>query len=958
MTLQDLVTQPEIQDFTNSGYALIFTSSVLGILYAMYMIYDLNKTEIKSNEKKDEKEAEVDNTKDNINNNLSNSNSNDEGDSGLLVKDNIVITQSQINMMNFINKQVAEGASVFLWKEYFYIGIFGIIMSIIVFCLTEQKWGHFYVTIAFLLGGFTSVLAGYISMIIATQNNHKTAYRAIFGIGSAFRQAYSGGLVMGFFLVCLSLLVIIFIVLFYTIIKKPYNYLINDEWVNMFHGIAGYGLGASCIALFCRVGGGIYTKCADVGADLVAKLDLGWEEDDYRNPACIADNVGDNVGDVAGMGADLFSSMAETLTASMLISSSSNELLLTGGYMYPMTIIAIGIIVSIITAIIGMYVSKYMETYNQLEWNIKIQLLLSAVLLIPGIVMVSYLYLPETYMISKTGLGSAVMITNRGKTLVCPLLGLVSGILIGLSTEYYTSFSHTPVLDLAESCKHGTAVNIIIGLSLGFYSNIIPSFLLVFTIFGSFYLAGMFGISLAALGMLSNLPICLAIDGFGPISDNAGGIASMCQLDPKIRVTTDLLDAAGNTTAAIGKGFAIGSAALCALSLFGAFITATKTTEIDLLHPLTLAGVLIGATIPFLFTALTMKAVGSAADQMVHEIRKNTKKVAASENKKLIEDPSGTTKIDKDENEEEEFQFPGGSTACIEIATDYSLKEMFLPGAVVIFTPIILGLIFGPICVAGFLIGNISSGIQLAISSANSGGAWDNAKKLIKSQGIKFKGLERVQNNLKDFLNRKMDLEAQNKGMAGRIEGIEYYFKNGKFKDGRQAAEDNETLRQHQENLKTRIEENIEEIEKIDTTHIPQWRQLIDEMIEVKNNNKGEVPQPIDDTTPFKSLDTEQEARVKEIKYRNTVKEFHIEEIIKSRDRKSFAEAEEGSIVGDTVGDPLKDTSGPSLNILIKLSAITSVIFGGIFLKTGWASNVFDTAIVPGTEEAIAAINL
>jgi H(+)-translocating pyrophosphatase len=956
MTKQDIVnSSQEIPDFTGSAYALIFTSSVLGLIYAVYMIFELNKTELKANEKKDEKEAEVDNTKDNINNNQSNSN---EDDSGLMVKDSIVITQPQINMMNFINKQVAEGASVFLWKEYFYIGIFGIVMSIIVFCLTEQKWGHFYVTIAFLVGGFTSIFAGYISMIIATQNNHKTAYKAIFGIGSAFRQAYAGGLVMGFFLVCLSLLVIVFIVLFYTMIKKPYDYLINDEWVHMFHAIAGYGLGASCIALFCRVGGGIYTKCADVGADLVAKLDLGWEEDDYRNPACIADNVGDNVGDVAGMGADLFSSMAETLTASMLISSSSNELLVTGGYMYPMTIIAIGIIVSIITAVIGMYISKYIETYSQLEWNIKIQLLLSAILLVPGIVMVSYLYLPETYEISKTGLGSAVIMVNRGKTLACPLMGLASGILIGLSTEYYTSFSHSPVIDLAESCKQGTAINIIVGLALGFYSNIIPSFLLVFTIFGSFYLAGMFGISLAALGMLSNLPICLAIDGFGPIADNAGGIASMCQLDPKIRVTTDLLDAAGNTTAAIGKGFAIGSAALCALSLFGAFITATEITDIDLLHPLTLAGILIGATVPFLFTALTMKAVGTAADAMVHEIRTNTKKVAASENKKLIEDPTGTVQVEGEEAEAEEFQFPGGSTRCIEIATDYSLKEMFLPGAVVIFTPIVLGLIFGPICVAGFLIGNIASGIQLAVSSANSGGAWDNAKKLIKSQGIKFKGLERVQNMIKDFLNKKMDLEALNKSIYRQIAGIEYYFENGKFKDGNKPIVDDEFLRNQQKELAQQILENIKEIEKIDTEDLPIWKTLVNEMYEAKKNNKDEVPEPIDDTTPFKSLDTDEESRAKEIKYRELVKEFHIEEIIKSRDRKSFAEAEEGSIVGDTVGDPLKDTSGPSLNILIKLSAITSVIFGEIFLKTGWAAGVFDTAITPGSPEAFAAINL
>lgn len=517
---------------------------------------------------------------------------------------------------------------------------------------------------------------------------------------------------MGFNLVSSSLFILTNIILFYNIIYNPQN---EEDYTKLYHSIAGYGLGASFIALFCRVGGGIYTKAADVGADLVSKLELNWEEDDIRNPACIADNVGDNVGDIAGMGADLFSSLSETLSASLLIASSSKHLLNSGGFLYPLTIISIGILVSILTSKIGLSLSHKIDTYNSLEWNIKMQLLLSFIILLPSIVLVSFIFLPSEYNITFTGVNSEMIKVSALQTMVCPLLGLFTGLCIGFSTEYYTSLSHSPVDELVTSCQTNPAVNIIMGISLGFYSNIIPTAFIVITVYFSFYLSGMFGISLAAIGMLSNLPICLAIDGFGPIADNAGGIASMCGLDENIRDVTDKLDAAGNTTAAIGKGFAIGSATLCALSLFGVFVTATNIIEIDALNPLVMGGVLFGSTIPYVFSAFTLQAVGVAAEEMVEEIRSHTKLLKDKENKKtevIAKDAKDSlldisnsnlnniNNISKSDSNNEELlntnnnyknntnnsniNYSNDDTyyqKCISIATNSSLKEMIYPVA-------------------------------------------------------------------------------------------------------------------------------------------------------------------------------------------------------------------------------------------------------------------------------------
>ena len=531
-------------------------------------------------------------------------------------------------------------------------------------------------------------------------------------MGEGFRIAYHGGCVMGFCLVSISLLTLLGLIMIYKRhLITPFSK--TEDYRILFEAIAGFGLGGSAVALFCRVGGGIFTKAADVGADLVAKLEFGLEEDDPRNPACIADNVGDNVGDIAGMGSDLFGSLAESTCAALLVASTSEELVNNGGYYYPILISASGILVCIFTTMIAFISAGNITNYSQLEWTIKLQMIISTVLMLPCIFIVSIKFLPVTYSIGEIGTVTYKEGVTQYDTMICPMAGLVSGMLIGIITEYYTSMAYSPVMDLVHGCKKGAAINVILGLALGYLSNVIPTFLIAGTIYASYRLAGMFGIALAAIGMLGNLSVCLAIDGYGPISDNAGGIVSMCELDEEVRNRTDDLDAAGNTTAAIGKGFAIGSACLVAFALYGAFVTRTKLDKVNLNTPIVFSGLLFGAMIPYLFSALTMKAVGNSATAMVGCIRENFNKCF-------------TGGEDYKPNYEE----------CIRISTTNSLKEMILPGLLVIVFPITVGVFFGPKAVAGYLIGVIISGIQMATSSANTGGAWDNCKKAIKRKVI------------------------------------------------------------------------------------------------------------------------------------------------------------------------------------------------------------------------------
>lgn len=445
------------------------------------------------------------------------------------------------------------------------------------------------------------------------------------------------------------------------------------------------------------------------------------EEDDRRNAAVIADNVGDNVGDIAGMGSDLFGSLAESTCAALLVASTSDELIKNGSIYYPLLITAAGILVCIFTTLIAFSSSSLINTYEKLERTIKLQMVISTVLLVPFIYFITLRFLPKEYSIGEVhSTVSSANTTFKPKvthfdTMICPISGLVTGLLIGLLTEYYTSYSYSPVKSLTIGCKQGAAINIILGLALGYISSIGPTILIAITLYVSYFYAGTFGIALAAIGMLGNLPVCLAIDAYGPISDNAGGLAAMCKLHDSIRETTDKLDSAGNTTAAIGKGFAIGSACLVAFALYGAFITRTNIDKVNLNSPTIFAGLLFGAMIPYLFSAMTMKAVGVAAESMIPHIKAEFD--AKMENGVLT-------------------QFKPDYDKCISIATDNSLGQMFLPGLLVIITPILIGVLFGPKAVAGLLIGIIISGIQMATSSANTGGAWDNCKKSIKSKLI------------------------------------------------------------------------------------------------------------------------------------------------------------------------------------------------------------------------------
>lgn len=837
--------------------------------------------------------------------------------------DKFNFSKDQKDLLIKTAEKIAEGSNIFLFQEYLILLIFIAVFFVLIVFLGEHKLGYFYTSIAFVLGTQTSLCAGFVGMKVATYTNSRTAYRAFKSMGESFKTAYFGGCVLGFFLVSSSIIVLCSITLIYKAIRFG-EVITAEDWKIVFEGLAGYGLGGSSVALFCRVGGGIYTKAADVGADLVSKLELALEEDDPRNPACIADNVGDNVGDIAGMGSDLFGSMAETLCAALLVGSTSVDLTSTGCYTYPILIISFGIIVCLIVTYVGFIGSEDIENYDDLENTIKSQLIISTFVLIPIIMLINNYFLPTNFSIGEKGSIGYIEKVNKNVMLICPLSGLISGLLIGLSTEYFTSLSYKPVKDLAQGCKEGAAINTILGLALGYISNIIPTILIGISLYASFKVSGMFGIAICALGMISNLPICLAIDGYGPISDNAGGLASMCELDPVIREVTDQLDAAGNTTAAIGKGFAIGSAALCSLALFGAFITRTNIASINVLTPLVLSGVLFGAMIPYIFSALTMKAVGSAAEGIVEIIRK-----------------------DFNENKHNADHIPD-SNSCIQLATQMSLTQMIIPGIIVIFVPILFGLIFGATFISGYLLGVITSGIQLAISMSNSGGAWDNCKKLIKNKGLSSVGIERYHNMKKDL---KYVLNTH-EGILNRFE--ELSVKKDEFNKRKS------NLSSLNENENREYLDTVEEYQKLkgyllsreDIQRIMEELEFIEEKIRKMEDlvkKRGGIPDRDDAYKAYVTSNNYIEGREREKEERLLIREFHETEIIRARfqldvlraksyKRRSFRFAEKASIVGDTIGDPLKDTSGPSLNILVKLSSIISVVFADFYIKTGYAA--------------------
>ena len=560
-------------------------------------------------------------------------------------------------------------------------------------------------TIAFLVGAVTSILSGFLGMKVATFANARTALEARKGIAPAFMTAFRSGAVMGFLLAGLGLLVLY-------ILTALFKVVYGDDWVGLYEALTGYGLGGSSIALFGRVGGGIYTKAADVGADLVGKIEKDIPEDDPRNPAVIADNVGDNVGDIAGMGADLFGSFAESTCAALVISSVSS---LGADHIgpamaFPLLISAAGLVVCMATTFLATDL-RPARVVSEIESTLKNQLIVSTALATPAVLAVSLCALPHSF----TGIFAAdpARAVHAWHLFICVAVGLWGGLAIGISTEYYTSNRYRPVQDVADACRTGAATDIIFGLALGYKSTIVPCFCIALAIFTSFSLASMYGIACAALGMLTTLSTGLAIDAYGPISDNAGGIAEMAAMGEDIRERTDALDAAGNTTAAIGKGFAIGSAALVSLALFGAYtvragITAAQSSILD---PRIFAGLLVGAMLPYWFSAMTMRSVGQAALAMVEEVRRQFNTIPG-----LME---GTARPDY--------------RTCVEISTAASLSEMIPPGCLVMMTPIITGVLFGTRTLAGLLAGSLVSGVHMAVSMSNTGGAWDNAKKYVEA---------------------------------------------------------------------------------------------------------------------------------------------------------------------------------------------------------------------------------
>ena len=503
-----------------------------------------------------------------------------------------------------IQKAVADGANAFLFQEYEVLGVFmlgfAIVLLILLGTTGTHGWGPAVLaTIAFLSGALTSTISGFIGMRIAVYTNARTALSAQRGFEWAFDTAFKGGAVMGFALVSLGLIVLFILINAFQLFYDQ-AFVNQDQTTVMFEALAGYGLGGSAVALFGRVGGGIYTKAADVGADLAGKVEAGLREDDPRNPAVIADNVGDNVGDIAGMGADLFGSFAESSCAAMVISSQSPDLYRYWPSMtFPLVLTATGIFVCLATSFVATHLIR-VKSERDVEPSLKRQLLVSTVLMTPVVIALAFAFFPSEFQLSTVSPNDGMI--KNWYIAVCVLTGLYSGLTIGYVTEYYTSHSYTPVREVAGACSTGAATNIIYGLALGYKSVIIPVFCLALTIFISYSLAYMYGIAVAALGILSTLAIGLTIDAYGPICDNAGGLAEMSGMPHEVRDITDALDAAGNTTAAIGKGFAIGSAALVSLALFGAYVTVVQLPMVNILNPYVFAGLLVGAMLPYWYT--------------------------------------------------------------------------------------------------------------------------------------------------------------------------------------------------------------------------------------------------------------------------------------------------------------------------------------------------------------------
>lgn len=631
-----------------------------------------------------------------------------------LIKSSWVSKQDAGNdRMKEIAKYIADGAMAFLKAEYKILTYFVIIAAILLGIMgSSHENSHWSIALAFVVGAVFSALAGFIGMTIATKANVRTAEAAKTSLSKALKVSFTGGAVMGMGVAGLAVLGLgsLFIVLYTLFAPESVNSIGMERVIEV---LTGFSLGAESIALFARVGGGIYTKAADVGADLVGKVEAGIPEDDPRNPATIADNVGDNVGDVAGMGADLFGSYVATVLATMVL---GRETISTDNFdgmapiLLPMLIAGVGIILSIIgtwfvriSESAGLSTSKVQSALNMGNWGSIVLTAIASYFLVNAI-------LPEAMTLrgvefTKNGVFGAIIV------------GLVVGTLMSIVTEYYTAMGKRPVMSIVRQSSTGHATNIIGGLSVGMESTLIPIIILASGIYGSYLCAGLYGVAIAAAGMMATTAMQLAIDAFGPIADNAGGIAEMSELPKEVREKTDILDAVGNTTAATGKGFAIASAALTALALFAAFVGIARIDGIDIYKADVLAGLFIGGMIPFIFSSLAITAVGKAAMAMVEEVRRQFREIPG-----IME---GKAKPEYDK--------------CVAISTQASIRKMMLPGAIAIITPVIIGFVFGPEVLGGFLAGATVSGVLMGMFQNNAGGAWDNAKKSFE-KGVDING--------------------------------------------------------------------------------------------------------------------------------------------------------------------------------------------------------------------------
>ncbi len=616
--------------------------------------------------------------------------------------------------MKEISTYIAEGAMAFLKAEWKILTYFVVVVALLLGVMASSNpHSHWSIALAFVLGAVCSAVAGYIGMKAATKANVRTAHAARTSLSKALNVSFTGGAVMGLGVAGLAVLGLgtVYLVLKQTF--APGSAANSEDMLRTIEVLTGFSLGAESIALFARVGGGIYTKAADVGADLVGKVEAGIPEDDPRNPATIADNVGDNVGDVAGMGADLFGSYVATVLATMVLGQETISNDNFGGYapiLLPMLIAGVGILFSIIGTFFvrisdtaGINTSSVQKALNMGNWG-------SIVLTAFACAGLVYYILPETMTLREH-------VFTRDGVMGAIVVGLAVGTLMSIITEYYTAMGKRPVTSIIRQSSTGHATNVIGGLAVGMESTCLPILVLAGGIWGSYECAGLYGVAIAAAGMMATTAMQLAIDAFGPIADNAGGIAEMSELPKDVREKTDVLDAVGNTTAATGKGFAIASAALTALALFAAFVGVAGIKGIDIYKAKVLASLFVGSMIPFIFSSLAIRAVGQAAMAMVEEVRRQFRTI------KGIMEGTGKPEYDK----------------CVAISTEASIKKMMLPGAIAIVSPLIVGFLLGPEPLGGFLAGATVSGVLMGMFQNNAGGAWDNAKKSFE-KGVEING--------------------------------------------------------------------------------------------------------------------------------------------------------------------------------------------------------------------------